>query len=181
MYAPPPTGIPEPFVLLTSSPQSLGYSGAATLQGACTSATWSAINLAVFFPFVLTSSRTYTGMIWMNGAAVSGNVNGAVYSADGVTALATIGTVAQAGTTAQQKKAFGTALTLPPGKYFMALAIDNTTATIVGQATDIRTLRMSGARELASFFALTATAAAWVGYATAARSWMFGLYEPSWL
>jgi hypothetical protein len=178
-FTAPPTGHPSPFVLLTASEQSMGRPDLAQARVAASSV-WSASNTAQFYPFVIKQPRTYLGMIWMNGAAVSGNVNAAVYSADLTTALATIGSVAQAGTTAPQKKAFGSPLTLQPGVYFMALVLDNTTGTIVGNTMSAVIERTGGARQLAAFFALTASAAAAVGLASS-RLPYFGLYEASWL
>ncbi len=182
-YTAPPTGIPEPFVLTTMAPQCVGYLAGPTGATQSTSSVWGpGTNVAVFYPFTITSPHVYTGMIWINGTVVSGNVNGAIYSADGTTALGTIGSVAQAGTTATQQKAFPAPVALAPGTYFMALAMDNVTGTIVGQATLVRQLRTSGCRTAAAFFALTASAAAtWVGYTAANKAHCFGIYEAGWL
>jgi hypothetical protein len=180
-FTPTPTGMPEPVVLTTMSMQCMGGMLIANQRATSgTSTAWSVANTPFFYPFTITTPRTYVGMIWMNGAAVSGNVNAAIYSADGVTSLGVIGTVAQSGTTVTQQKAFGSPLTLAPGTYFMALVLDNTTGTIVGASMTAAVVRAAGARQLASFFALTATAAAWVGI-TNSRVPVFGLYEASWL
>lgn len=66
-------------------------------------------------------------------AAASGNADVGVYSWDGTTAtrLASSGSTAVAGTAANQRIALGAAVTLLPGaNYYLALALDNATATI---------------------------------------------------
>ncbi len=150
--------------------------GAAPGSGAYVSA-----NAAFYYPFTIKSAHTYTGMIWMNGSTVDGvgNVNGAVYSADGLTALGTIGSVLQAGTTATQQKAFPAPLALPPGTYYLAISLDSANH-LLAQTTGALILRAAGVRQLAAAFALTASAAAWIGMAQS-RVYYVGIYEAGWL
>src|SRR5215472_10595677 len=110
----PTLGRPSPFILHTLSFNCLGPINALTGQ-ALASAVWSSANRCLFFPFYLEQPRTFQGALWANGAAVSGNVNVAVYDATGAR-QATTGSVAQSGTSAMQSAAFsGGAVTLAAG------------------------------------------------------------------
>ncbi len=178
MYAPPSTGIPEPFILSTFSQQCMGPASQATSGGSGTSQLLTQ-NFSYFFPFTITTTRTYTGVIWMNGAVVNGNIIAAVYNSTLVTALATIALTAQAGTTATQQVAFTTPLTLAPGQYYLAVGTDSITATLVCRTPSALVLRVLGCRIWGNV-ALTTTAVAATGMSQS-RLPFIGLYEMSWL
>lgn len=177
---PPPTGKPSPFLLGTFSQECLGDAAASGKAGVASNV-YPAANLALFFPFTLTETRTFTGVIWENGTVAAGNVNAAIYDLTGtVIAGSTIGSVAQAGTSVSQKKAFASPVVVPPGQYFLAFASSDGTATFARSSLGAAFLRVAGVRQLAAFFALTASAAAWVGAANGFLPAVY-LYELSWL
>lgn len=119
------------------------------------SAVWPTANLAIFVPFTVSAPYAIQRIGWMNGAAVSGNVDAGVYAVDG-TKLASLGATAQSGTNAVQSAALS--LTLAPGKYYMALVVDNITGTIQRQNPSLQNLRFAGVLEMAAAYPLPATA-----------------------
>lgn len=179
----PPTGKPSPFLLGTFSEECLGDAAAAAKAGVASNV-YPSSNLALFFPIKLTETRTYTGILWENGGGAStgsANINAAVYDLTGtVIAGSTIGSVGQGTLAVFQKKAFASPVILAPGKYFLAFCCDNGTATFARSSLGGAFLRAAGVRQLAGFFALTASAAAWVGATNGFLPAVY-LYEPSWL
>lgn len=123
---------------------------------AAASATWPATDLAIYYPFRLGAPLTITLLWCWNGTAVSGNVDIGVYAADG-TRIVSAGTTAQAGTSALQSFNV-TDTVIGPGDYYMALAFDNTTATVFRMNPAARILQGSGMLQQATAFALPATA-----------------------
>lgn len=111
--------------------ESIGYQlGAAGEQiQSSASSTWAASNRAILVPFWLTSPFPIRNIFWLNGTAVSGNVDAAVYGLNGNRILST-GSTAQAGTSSMQVVST-TETWLGPGKFFLGLVLDNTTGTIV--------------------------------------------------
>jgi len=160
--------------------QSMFSVGGAVLAngGACSSAAWPTTNRAYFFPFVLTTTRTYVLAIWANGATVSGNVDLGIYDTDGTRKTST-GSQAQSGTSVNQKFTLASALTLAPGRYFMAMSVDNTTATVIRATCSAPSGRVCGSQMMDSAFVLPATAT----FARYAGSHipLFGFSEVSWL
>jgi hypothetical protein len=155
--------IPEP-PLVTIHPMSI-ESGIGTrmfneanggLNG-FSSATWPTASLAIYYPFSVTQNVTFSTLFCLNGTVVSGNVDVGVYTQDG-RKIVSSGSTVQAGTSTLQVFTVA-ATTLGPGTYYMALALDNTTATIfrgiVGQV--LRT-RFTGMMQQATAFPLPTTA-----------------------
>ncbi len=177
-YTAPPTGFPEPYILSTFSAQCMGPVCNAITQTTPTSQALTQ-NFSYFYPFTLTTGRTYTGVIWMNGATVNGNIIAAVYSLDLTTALATIALTAQSGTTAPQQVAFTTPLALAPGQYWLAVGTDSATATMVCKVPTASVLRANGCRIWGNVV-LTGSAVAATGMSQS-RVPLIGLYEASWL
>ena len=136
--------------------QALG--GYATLQGlAPASAAWPVANTAIFVPFSTQVAITVQRIGWINGAAVSGNVDAGIYNEDG-TRIASIGSTAQAGTSVVQSVAIGPSA-LAVGSYYIGLAVDNVTATIMQSNPSIAgILRAIGVQAAVTSFPLPATA-----------------------
>lgn len=177
-YTPVPVGRPEPFVLHTMSQAALGDLMIAENKNVASTA-WLTANKAIFVPFRLMRPRTYLGMIWMNGATVAGNCDAGIYDLAGAR-LASVGTTAQAGTTAPQKKAFGSPLSIGPGVYYLAFVSDTTTNAAYNRCSSSSwVLRGRGVRERATSFVLPADASSWIG-TTLAYIPLVGAYEPSW-
>ncbi len=95
------------------------------------STAWPSANLAIYVPFYLTSPFTIQQLFWLNGAAVSGNVDMGVFDRRG-TKLVSTGSTLQAGTTSMQSVTLGTPLTLGVGLFFLGMAVDNIAAAIFG-------------------------------------------------
>lgn len=122
------------------------------------SATWPTANLAIYVPFALDESVTVVKGFWHNGGAVSGNVDIGIYNEAG-TKQVSIGSTAQSGTDViQEVNIADTPLTA--GRYYMALACDNTTATFrrVGAGATAEITKTFGIAQQASAFALPASA-----------------------
>lgn len=103
---------------------------------AMASAVWPTTNLAILYPFRVLIPFTIASLYVANGAAVSGNFDIGIYDDGGgsstINRLVSLGSTAQAGTSAPQATA--AAYTLLPGNYYAALCFDNTTATTQSRA-----------------------------------------------
>ena len=162
-----------PVPLSTITPWSRESLGACSSSTAPASGSYSSSNLGFFVPFYLYAQATAYGMKCVNGASVSGNIDMGIYSVDG-RRLASKGSTAQSGTSAEQTLTFTTPLSMSPGFYFMAIACDNTTATFFRRNTSSVLLKALGMYQATSVFALPAT----VTYATITTSYVpaFGVY-----
>jgi hypothetical protein len=135
------------------------------------SAVYPTANLAIYVPFSLGVPITAVQMFIYNGATVSGNVDVGLYAADG-TRLVSMGSTAQAGTSVLQ--AFDiTDTPLGPGNYYLACAVDNTTATLFRLAPTARQIAGLGCFTQVTAFPLPAVAT----FATYASAYLpvFGL------
>lgn len=122
-----------------------------------TDSTWPSANLAVFMPMLIGEPTTLYALGVVNGTIVSGNMDVGVYDARG-TRLASLGSTAQAGVSAVQAVSIS-ALVLAPGRYFVAVAADSTTAKFSRTINLTAALiDLSGVAEMASAFPLPATA-----------------------
>ena len=140
--------------------------------GSAASTAYPTANQAIYVPFYLTERLTVTQLWWVNGASVSGNVDVGIYSEDGRRLIST-GSTAQSGTNATQVVNI-TDTPLGPGLFYLALAMDNNTGTLVrGTAGSVDRLKATGCAQEASAFALPATAT----FATIASDYvpLFGL------
>lgn len=133
---PPFKGTITPYSQQSVVPSYIALGG--TSFTALTSNTWPSGSLAILIPFYLDSPMVVVSMFWINGAAVSGNVEAGVYNSDGRKLFST-GAQGQSGTSAIQKTVLKTAQQLPPGLYYLALVADNTTATLQGQVNRLAT------------------------------------------
>ncbi len=155
-----PIPVIEPCVTIhPSSFESIGESLAAMgkrISGSG-SVAYIASNTALFIPFVLTKQITVVILFSVNGAAVSGNIDMGIYDAIG-TRIVSKGSTAQSGTNTLQTFDI-TDTTIGPGKFYLAVAIDNTTATLFANAAaNISSAASTGMCEMANAFALPATA-----------------------
>lgn len=148
-----PVGSISPFDLVSPTGGMLACAPGASRA---VSATWGAANRAIYVPVVVPCRVTACQMAWANGAAVSGNVDAGIYDVTGVRLVST-GSTAQAGTTALQVADI-TDTVLTPGVYFLALAVDNTTATISRLPTNTGALQGCGVQQQDTAFTLPATA-----------------------
>lgn len=118
--------------------------------------TWPAANTAIFVPFVVRSAIEVKALFALNGNAVSGNMDIGLYAVDG-TRLVSTGSTAQSGTNVIQSSTVS--LTIGPGQYYLALALNNTTGRIAGiNAAAAINVKMIGIYTMTSAFPLPATA-----------------------
>jgi hypothetical protein len=93
------------------------------------SVAWPTANRALYVPFTISEpGYTATQMFVYNGTAVSGNIDVGIYDVT-LARLVSMGSTAQAGTSAIQTFNI-TDTALPPGRYWMGVAMDNTTGTL---------------------------------------------------
>lgn len=121
------------FIISTSGPLSIGYEIASSEVATASSVAWPAANRALFVPFQVSEQVTVYQTFLINGATVSGNVDLGVYKEDGTYIIST-GATAQSGTNALQAIDI-TDTMFGPGRFYMALSISNTTATVFGYLT----------------------------------------------
>lgn len=89
---------------------------------------WPSANLAIALPITVNVQVTVYQIYWENGATVSGNIDVAIYDQNWNRKVSA-GSTAQSGvSTAQAVDIADT--TLSAGVYFMAMSVDNTTATV---------------------------------------------------
>lgn len=120
------------------------------------SAAYPTANKAIYVPFRLSAPIVAVKLFSHNGATVSGNIDVGIYDEQG-TRLVSSGSIAQAGTSVLQE--FDIADTsLSPGLFYLAVALDNTTATLFRSTPSAIFLRCNGVAEQTSAFALPATA-----------------------
>lgn len=120
------------------------------------SAAWPAANDALFVPLYLCQPVVVTRLYSVNGSTVSGNIDMGIYAEDGAR-IASIGSTAQSGSTALQFFNI-TDTPLAPGRYYLAVALDNTTGTLFRSNLTVVRNQTLGLAKMASAFALPATA-----------------------
>lgn len=120
---------------------------------ACTSAAYVASNRAILIPCQVGKRTVFKRLFCLNGGTVSGNVDVGVYD-ERFTRRASAGSTAQAGTNAVQY--FDVAdFVLGPGRYYLAVALDNATGTLFRNASpNVTQLRLLGMAQQASAFPL---------------------------
>lgn len=139
---------------LGSLPHTLGN----TTLGSIASTAYPASNAAIYIPFTVSELITVRKLFSYNGAAASGNIDVGIYDAAG-TRLASTGSTAQSGTNTLQVFDI-TDFVLVPGKYYLAVAMDNTTGTLFAHTAGIagHHYASGGVMQEASAFPLPATA-----------------------
>ena len=156
-----PTPLLKPLVHI--NPTSLeawsspGFVNIASLAASSTSTTWPSANLALFYPFRIFTPIIVTLLYTYNGSVASGNLDVGIYDMDG-NQIVSSGSTAQTGTsTIQELNISDTPLN--PGKFYLAMAMDNTTGTITRYAGPSNSeLTYLGIAQQASAFPLPATA-----------------------
>lgn len=135
-YAPPAlTDFTWP-VIFTASPEAVGMERVATNTGARSSATWPSANRAIYVPFQIPETATFQRAYSYNGATANGNIDIGIYDLSG-TRLASTGATAQSGTNAVQSIALTAAVTLTPGRYYMAMLGTSATGTVMSHAASV--------------------------------------------
>lgn len=121
------------------------------------STTWPAANRAIFVPFTLYEPATIA-IMWHSNGVASGNLDLGIYSIDG-TRIISKGSTASSGLNTNQILDI-TDTPLAAGKYYMACAFDNTTATSYAYAGTTRQslMKLTGIYQMDSAFPLPATA-----------------------
>lgn len=148
-------GMPMPPLVGTDSWYCLGTQLAARSAGAPASATFPASNRALLHPILVTEDCTVVKLWAHNGAAVSGNIDMGIYDSS-FAKVVSIGSTAQAGVSeVQEFNIADTALTA--GMYYIAVAMDNTTGTLLRWSLDSRVLETYGATYMNTAFALPST------------------------
>ena len=109
-------------------------------------------------------------MLTFNGSTASGNIDVGIYDLGGAK-LVSIGSTAQAGTSAYQVFDI-TDTTLYPGQYYMAVAMDGTTGTLVRWSPGAQECRNLAMQQMASAFPLPATAT-FASVASSYIPWVF--------
>jgi hypothetical protein len=147
-----------PVIITPASPESLGTEIAALAIGAPpTSTAWFSANAAAFIPFRIGQAATVLKLGWHNGGVVSGNVDCGIYNEAG-SRIVSAGSTPASGTSAIQA-VDTTDITLQPGRYYLALAVDNTTQTFLAWSLGVAAyVRMLALANQASAFPLPATA-----------------------
>lgn len=154
-------GLKADQILTPFSRNSVGVNLAAIPSIAAVSAVWPTANKAIFVPFSIDESVTYTKAFWFNGATVSGNVDIGIYD-EGGTRKVSMGSTAQATINVLQVVDIADT-TLAAGRYYMALAMDNITGTMMrttigGLGSDLQHMKAMGIAEQTAAFALPASA-----------------------
>lgn len=112
-------------------------------------------NRAYLIPFHIQEPITVTKLFCANGATASGNVDVGIYSSSFVR-IASSGSTAQAGTNTLQIFDI-TDITIGPGDFYLAIALNNGTGTIFSQNVGVTIGNRIGLLQMASAFPLPAT------------------------
>jgi hypothetical protein len=142
-------------ILSPVSLYSIGVELAAIAQAAPASAVWPTANLAILIPVALPHRVLATKLWWYNGATVAGNVDCGVYTADGRLVISS-GSTAQAGANTIQEVDI-TDTWISHGRYYLALSLSSTTATVFRWNTAAQLAKFLGIAQAASALPLPAT------------------------
>jgi hypothetical protein len=136
----------------------LGITHSALTGGSTpSSGAFPASNDALFVPVVIKQTVLIKRLFSLNGATASGNIDVGIYSEDG-SRIVSSGSTAQSGTSIPQFFDI-TDLVITPGRYYFAVAMNNTTGTLFRVTTGvIARFQCLGLAKQATAFALPATA-----------------------
>lgn len=127
-----------PVMITPLARQSIGVELAAVAAAIATSAPYPYIDFIIYVPFTLDEDVTVRKLFWLNGDVLSGTADVGIYrettSGGGATRLVSSGATTPVGTNAVQE--IDTADTaLAPGRYYLALACNNTTQQFIRLVT----------------------------------------------
>lgn len=153
-YTPPGAQRPSLVAVGSLSQESLGIEMRSLGLANAASATWPLTNLALFIPISLAQPYTALQLYSFNGATASGNIDLGIYDEAG-NRLVSKGSTAQAGTNAHQFLDTTDTTLNGPGRYYFAVAMDNTTGTLFScLPPNIWNARACGICEMTSAFPL---------------------------
>lgn len=125
-------------------------------------------NKALYLPFTVPWTIRVSNMEILNGTVVSGNIDLGIYDLAG-NRLASNGGTAQSGISSVQSVAMSATVTLPPGTYYMAFVMDNTTGRIFRSA-GWQEARIIGGKEQTSAYPLPDPMSLATDYAPASQT-----------
>jgi hypothetical protein len=158
-YAVPPPARPISRLLTPFAIEALGRAIKTVGTGSLASTAWPSANLALYFPVVIPRRTSFAALraFLANGATANGNVDIGLYD-ESWNRLASTGSVAQSGTTTIQDLA-ALAVTIPPGRYYLGIALSSGTGTAIALGSALAgSLASLGVAQEASAFPLPATA-----------------------
>lgn len=155
----PATGMPDPMVLTSWTPELIGPPVSGGNIGGSQSAN---LTTAYFYPVRLSQARTYTTAWWVNGATVAGNIDVGIYTRSGttLTRVAASTAQAQAGVSVMQIATTFPTTTIGPGLYYLAYSSSTSTGTFWTLSLNVQVQRQLGAFQTAASNPLPATATA---------------------
>lgn len=132
--------------------------GAAATTGGGVTAHWLTANTAVYIPFRIGVTTTFQKMFWINTATVGSNsVDVGIYDSQ-TNQLWHSGSTATSGATQVQSVTISGGITLKPGIYYMAMAVNGITDTFalssIGNTYAYDGAAMAGAQQQLSAFPL---------------------------
>ena len=105
------------------------------------------INVPFLYAFEISAYVTVTGMRWRNGATTTGTTNMALYTFTGnLVSGSDTGAITNVASSAVNAT-YGTAVTLAPGQYYLALASSNGTDTYMAASLASSQSELSRARQ----------------------------------
>jgi hypothetical protein len=142
------------------SQESLGDELAALAVAAPLAGTALAANKAYFIPFSINETVIATGMWWYQGAAATDNIDLGIYSLAGAKLASTGALAAGTNSVVNLSPAFTNAVTLAPGKYYLAVSVAGTTIRLFGviPLPGVEMERALGVMQMAAAHPLPATA-----------------------
>lgn len=116
------------------------------------SAAYPNANDALLTPLYLEQFSTIKRLFVLNGAVVSGNIDIGIYTQGGAKIVSS-GSTVQSGTSSNQIYDV-TNFSLGPGRYYLAMALDNVTGRIVRAGLSTNAVKLMGMARMTSAFPL---------------------------
>lgn len=129
-------------VISPCSPESLGSDLVVSAAGSFSSGAWPAANRAIYIPFQVQVPLTIVKIGIFNGTTASGNLDAGVVD-EQQNRIVSMGSTAQSGTNAIQPLDITDTL-IEPGGYYMTLAMDGTTGTVLKWAPAVALCSAAG-------------------------------------
>lgn len=148
---------PTSIIVHTFGPESLGPMHRQLFNASPANVAYASANRAVYIPVLIPQRATFVKAFWWNGATVAGNVDVGLYD-DAWSRIASTGSTAQSGANSLQEVDI-TDFAVPPGRYYLAFASSDATATFsTVAAPDALRMPSIGAAQEASALPLPVTA-----------------------